>query len=170
MRSLGSDRDHAVQRLQDAYAEGHLSHEDLSARLDQVLSAGNAEAVLAAVDSLPDPAPGRVVRVVAINGRIRRSGPWPVPRVLQIESEFGSVRLDFVRAAFESPVVDLELQLRFGGALLVVPADAVVDLDGLRTDWKQPRYTLPARAATGGPLIRVTGAMEFGRLKVRHAR
>ena len=87
-----------------------------------------------------------------------------------VESEFGKVDLDMTRAAFESPVTDIELQLRFGGAKITAPRDAVVAIDDLRTEWKQPTYKDPTRSEAGGPRIRITGSMEFGRLKVRHGR
>jgi hypothetical protein len=170
LRPRGSDRDAAVTRVQEAFAQGEISHQDLDVRLHSVLTARTTDEVLAAVDSLPAPAAGRVVNVVAMSGRIRRQGSWRVPTVLRIESDYGKVRLDFSRATFESLVVDVELHLRFGGVKIIVPEDSVVDLDGLRTDWKQPRYTLPRHSPGAGPLIRISGSMEYGRLRVRHQR
>jgi hypothetical protein len=170
MHPLDSERDVALSQVQLAFAEGRISHEDLEQRLDSVLAARTRDEVLQAVEALPAPAPGRVVSVVAMNGKVRRTGPWHVPRTLRIESENGSVRLDFTRAVFEAPIVDVELQLRFGSARIIVPADAVVDLDGLQSVWKQPRYALPSRPPGTGPRIRVSGSMEYGRLRVRHHR
>jgi hypothetical protein len=62
------------------------------------------------------------------------------------------------------------LQLRFGAAKITLPADAVVDLDDLRTDWRLPTYTSPPSADPGGPRIRISGNMKYGQLKVRHKR
>jgi hypothetical protein len=169
-RPVGSERDVALKRLQDAFADGQLSYEEFDERLHRVMTASTADAVAIALDALPVPDEGRVVSIVAMNGRIRRSGSWTVPRILRIESDYGSLRLDFSQAAFEARVVDVEVQLRFGGAKIVVPADAVVDLDGLQSVWKQPRYTRPRRLSGTGPVVRITGTMEYGRLKVRHRR
>ena len=132
---LGGDRDAAVMRVQDAFAQGAISHQDLERRLHAVLTAQTF-----------------------------------VPSVLRIESDYGRVSLDFSRATFETPVVDVELQLRFGRAKIIVPADAVIDLDGLQAKWKRPRYEIPGHAPSAGPLIRISGSMEFGRLTVRHSR
>ena len=170
LRPRESDRDAAVQRVQDAFADGVISHQGLESRLQTVLTARTADEVLAAVQSLPAPAEGRVVKVVAMNGRIRRDGTWRVPSLLRIESEYGKVRLDFSRAMIETRVVDVELHLRFGRATIIAPADAVVDLDGLHADWKQPRYARPRHTSGDGPLIRVSGSMEYGRLTVTHRR
>jgi hypothetical protein len=67
-------------------------------------------------------------------------------------------------------VVDIELQLRFGRAKITLPDDAIVDLDDLRTVWKLPIYEPPQRANSSGPRIRISGTMEFGRLRIRHKR
>ena len=65
-------------------------------------------------------------------------------------------------------MVDIELQLRFGKAKITLPDDAVVDIDDLSTVWKQPIYKTPQRFDAGGRRIRISGTMEYGRLKVRH--
>jgi hypothetical protein len=166
--SLSTERDAAVSRIRDAYAEGAIAHEALDPLLDSVLGARTSAEILRAVDSLPVPSAGRALDIVAINGTIRREGVWRVPRTVRIEAEYGKVRLDFSRAVFEAPVVDIELQLRFGSAKVTVPRGASVDLDGLQTAWKQPRYTPPTGAPADGVVIRVTGFMEYGRLTVRH--
>ena len=161
-----SERDAAVVRIQDAFAQGRISHDAMEIRLHAALTASTGAELLLAVDSLPEPVQGRELTIAAMNGRIRRTGTWSVPEHLRIESDYAQVRLDFTDAVFESPVVDLELALRFGRAKLILPPDVGVDLDGLRTDWKQPRWTPPITSARG-PLIRVTGWMEYGRLKIR---
>ena len=50
------------------------------------------------------------------------------------------VRLDLPPAVIVHPVVDIELQLGTGGARITVPRDAVVDVEGLSTGWKDLRY------------------------------
>jgi hypothetical protein len=54
------------------------------------------------------------------------------------------VHLDLSRAVIEHPAVDIELQLGTGKAKITVPRDAIVDVEGLRTGWKDPRYKDPA--------------------------
>ncbi|MFE2267216.1 DUF1707 SHOCT-like domain-containing protein [Streptomyces griseosporeus] len=163
------DRNTAVQRLQDAYAEGLISHEELDERLHQVLTAKAHSEVVSALASLPEEQPGTTSTIAAASGRIQRRGVWRVPRFLRVESAYGRVRLDLSRAIIEHPVVDVELQLGTGGARITVPRDAVVDAAGLRTEWKDVRYKAPRRSP-GGPKIRISGTMGFGRLKIRHAR
>ncbi|MFE0421225.1 DUF1707 domain-containing protein [Streptomyces sp. NPDC058953] len=163
------DRDAAVRRLQEAYAEGHLSHEEMDGHLGRALAAtthGDLAAVLAV---LPAEEPPTVAEIGAAGGRIRRTGAWRVPRNLKVTSGYGRVKLDLSRAVFDGPVVDIELRIGTGNARITVPRGATVELDGLTTGWKDTRYKPPATPGAG-PTIRITGVMGFGRLKIRHAR
>ncbi|MEY9943472.1 DUF1707 domain-containing protein [Kitasatospora sp. GAS1066B] len=169
-RITEDDRDTAVRRLQEAYAEGHLSHEDMDALLQRVLTARTRGDLVPALASLPAEKPGAASTIGAMSGAIRRRGVWRVPRVLRVESAFGRVHLDLSRAVIEHPVVDIELQLGTGRAKITVPRGAVVDLEDLRGVWKAPDYRAPRGAHGGGPTIRITGTLQFGRVKIRHAR
>lgn len=164
------DRDQAVRRLQEAYTEGLISHEELDERLHQVLTAKAHSELLQALASLPEEHAGATSTLAVAGGRIQRRGAWRVPRTLKVESAFGRVRLDLSRAIIEHPVIDIELQLGTGRAKITVPRDAAVEVEGLRTGWKDLRYKAPRRSRPGGPKIRISGAMGFGRLKIRHAR
>jgi len=164
------DRDAAVQRVQEAYTAGHISHDDMDRRLDQVLTARTRREIESALSSLPAPDPGRSSTIGAATGRIQRRGAWRVPRHLKVQSAFGRVQLDLSRAVFESQVVDIELRLGTGGAKITVPRDAVVDLEDLRAVWKDTQYQVHRRSTGGGVRIRISGLMGFGRLRIRHAR
>ncbi|WP_190138349.1 DUF1707 SHOCT-like domain-containing protein [Streptomyces longispororuber] len=173
-RRVGEDeRDEAVRRLREAYAMGHLSHQEMDDRLDQVLTATTHDQVEAALAALPPEErqeQGTTATITAATGRIKRRGAWRVPRHLKVESAFGTVRLDLSRAVIAHPVVDIELHLATGRAGITVPRDAVVDVDDLHTAMKDTRYTPPRHPGPGGPTIRVSGAMGMGRLTIRHAR
>ncbi|MEV7990946.1 DUF1707 domain-containing protein [Streptomyces sp. NPDC086077] len=164
------DRETAVRRLQKAYTEELISHAELDERLHQALTARAHGELVSALASLPEEHPGTTSVITAAGGRIRRRGAWRVPRTLKIESAYGTVRLDLSRAIIDHPVVDIELQLGTGGARIRVPRDAVVDVEGVRTEWKDLRYKAPLRSRPGAPRIRLSGTMGFGRLRIRHAR
>ncbi|MFJ8748916.1 DUF1707 domain-containing protein [Streptomyces sp. NPDC102441] len=152
------DRDTAVRRLQEAYAEGHISHEDLDERLHRVLTVTSHSELGAALASLPKEKAG-TTSTIAAAGRIQRRGVWRVPRQLKVESAFGKVHLDLSRAVIEHSVVDTELQLGTGKAKITVPRDATVDIEGLHTGWKDSRYEAGHPSRPGGPTIRISGAM-----------
>ena len=167
-RLTEDDREATVRRLQEAFAEGHISHAEMDDHLQAVLTAKTPGDLVPVLDSLPDTDTGRTVILAGKSGRFRRRGAWRVLRVLKVESEYGKVDLDLSRAIFENPVVDIELQLRFGRARITLPDDAVIDIDDLSTIWKQPIYKTPQHFDDGGPRIRISGTMEYGRLKIRH--
>ncbi|MFG2642534.1 DUF1707 domain-containing protein [Streptomyces sp. NPDC048370] len=169
---IGEDaRDSAVQRLQEAYTEGHISHEEMDEGLDQVLAARTRRELVPVLASLPAEKAATASTISAAAGRIKRRGPWGVPRTLKVESAFGKVSLDLSRAVFEHPVVDIELQLGTGKAKITVPRDAIVDIEDLHAGWKPSDYKPRKSSGPGdGPRIRIFGAMGYGRLKVRHAR
>ncbi|MEU4192174.1 DUF1707 domain-containing protein [Kribbella sp. NPDC026611] len=164
------DREAAVQRVQDAYSDGRLSHDEMDQRLHQVLSATTHNEIDRAIASLPPSDPGRSLRIGAATGRIRRSGAWQVPRRLTVASAFGRVQLDLTRAIFEHHELDIELKLGTGGATIRVPRDAVVNVDGVHTAMKDSQYQPPRHSNGAGPRIRITGTLGFGRLRIRHAR
>ncbi|MCR8579127.1 DUF1707 domain-containing protein [Streptomyces sp. Isolate_219] len=162
------DRDSALRRLQHAFAEGHISHEDMDERLHRVLSATSRSELDAALASLPLDDSNAVI--AAAGGRIKRRGAWRVPRNFKVESAFGRLNLDLSRAIIEHPVIDIELLLGTGRATITVPRDAIVNVDGLHTAWKDTDYRANQQARPGGPKIRISGTMGYGRLKIRHAR
>ncbi|MFF4821171.1 DUF1707 domain-containing protein [Kitasatospora sp. NPDC001309] len=170
-----ADRDTAVRRLQEAYAEGQFGFEELEQRLQRALTATTPDGLAEALDGLPEPLARPATRSEAtltgdaLGGRIRRRGAWRVPRVLTVASALGRVRLDLSRAVIEHPVVDIQLLLGTGGASITVPRDAVVDLTALHAGLKQPRYRPRRAVRPGGPVIRISGGTGLGRLRIRHS-
>ncbi|MFE0100469.1 DUF1707 domain-containing protein [Streptomyces sp. NPDC059009] len=164
------DRDSAARRLQQAYAEGYLSHEQMDERVGRVLAAATQGEIRSALASLPAEQAGDTATISAPAGRIRRRGAWRVPRTLKVVTGFGRMNLDLSRAVIETPVVDIEVQLGTGRSRITVPRDATVDLEGLSVGWKEPRYKPRRGARPGGPTIRISGVVGFGRLTIRHAR
>jgi Domain of unknown function (DUF1707) len=164
------DRNTALERLQEAFAEGHISYEEMDERLQTVLTAQTHDDLVSVLASLPAMSTSLISEISAMSGRIQRRGVWRVPRVLKVESAYGRVNLDLSRAIIEHPVVDIELQLPYGRAKITLPRDAVVDFEDLRTVWKHPVYKPRSRAQPGGPRIRISGTMGYGRLKIRHRR
>lgn len=157
-----------MKRLQNAYSEGHISHEEMDERLDRAFAARTQGDLAQALDSLPQEKVS-TSSIGAITGRIKRRGAWRVPRHLKVESAFGRVTLDMSRAVFEHPEVDIELRLTTGRARIVVPRNSTVEIDGLETAWKATAYKPRRSTRPDGPTIRISGSMGFGRLKVRHA-
>lgn len=165
-----SDRDEVVRRLQEAFAEGLLTRDELDQRLHLALTATKSGELAPVLASLPGKEEGPSSKISVMRGRIKRRGDWRVPRVLMIHNEYGSVDLDLSHAIIEYPVTDIKLQLPYGKAKITLPRDAVVDLEDLNTVWKQPIHRPPQGGRAEGPRVRISGTMEYGRLKIRYRR
>ncbi|WP_406389710.1 hypothetical protein [Streptomyces sp. NBC_00887] len=59
--------------------------------------------------------------------------------------------------------MDIALQLGTDRAKITVPRDAIVDVEGLHTGWKDTRYKARRRSRLAGPRIRISGIMGSGR-------
>jgi hypothetical protein len=167
-RPLAAEREAAVERIQSAYASEVIPYDDMERRLESVLTAPTGDEVLRMVADLPAAVEGGTLKIEAINGRIKRRGAWKVPPRIRIVSAYGKVSLDLSHAQFDSDEVEIDLLLTYGGARIIVPRRAIVEIDALVSDWKQPRYRGPRARPGSRPLIRIIGHMEYGRLKVRH--
>ncbi|GAA3416066.1 DUF1707 SHOCT-like domain-containing protein [Streptosporangium vulgare] len=171
-RVSGRERDRVVHRLQQAFADGRLGPGEMEERLERALTATSHGDLLPAVADLPDDldAPDDVVRLTPTAGRVKRSGDWRVPRLLRVESEYGRVRLDLSRALVRYPEIDIELRLAYGSATIVLPPGATANTDGVRIGWGSVTCGAPGRPRPGGIHVRITGELEYGRLRVRPSR
>ncbi|GAA3159591.1 DUF1707 SHOCT-like domain-containing protein [Nonomuraea roseoviolacea] len=160
------DRERAVELVQQAYADGRLDPAELERRLERALTATSARDLEPVVADLPD----EVVRLTTTGGRVTRAGDWQVPRRLIVDSEYGGARLDLSRAHVPYGRVDIELRLTYGGAVIILPAGASANTDGVRTAWGRVACKAPGRPRPDTLHVRVTGELTYGRLTVRAAR
>ncbi|MEV0618427.1 DUF1707 domain-containing protein [Nonomuraea sp. NPDC050404] len=165
------DREHAVELIQQAYADGRLGTAELELRIEQALTATTSQELEPAVADLPQVEKAEeTVRLESVGGSVTRKGDWLVPRRLRVESEYGRVRLDLSQAHIPHARVDIELWLAYGAATIILPAGATADADGVRTDWGRVSCKAPGRPRPGAPHVRVTGELPYGRLTIRNAR
>jgi hypothetical protein len=165
IRVSDTERETAVQRLQQAFADGRLTSGEMEARLELALTATSRGDLKPAFAGLTEEA----IRLTTTGARIERSGEWRVPRVLRIDSEYGGVRLDLSQAVIDHPEIDIELRLAYGSATIILPPGASANADGARTEWGRVTCTASQRPRPGRPHIRVTGELAYGRLKIKQA-
>ncbi|YCK35099.1 DUF1707 SHOCT-like domain-containing protein [Actinomadura sp. ATCC 39365] len=173
MRVSDEDRERAAERLQHAFVEGRLTRPELEDRLGLALTARTYGDLLDLITDLPAAAAPAddVVELESKSGHVRRSGDWAVPRRLRISSQYGGVDLDLSQAVIPHPVVDLELDLRYGSARITVPEGAAVNVDAFRTDWGQTVVgDVPGRQRPGVLYLVVGGRANYGGLRVRYPR
>lgn len=163
------DRDPIIARVQRAFADGRLGFAEMEERLETALSAVTRAELARAVADLPEP-PDEVVRLKTTNGRVRRTGDWQVPRLLRIESDYGGVVLDLSRAVIAHSEIEIDLQLAYGSATIVLPPGATANVDGTQTEWGSVICKTAGRPRPGALHVQVTGKLGYGRLRVRSAR
>jgi len=173
-----------VRQLQQAFADGRLGPVEMEERLERALTAKSHGDLLPLIADLPDDPDGTdgtdgtdtpdasddVIRLTSAGGRIKRSGDWQVPRLLRVESEYGGVKLDLSQAFVRYPEIDIELRLPYGSATIILPPGATANVDGVRTGWGSVTCALPGRPRPGGLHVRITGELDYGRLRVRSSR
>jgi Domain of unknown function (DUF1707) len=177
-----ADREQVLARLNTAVGEGRLTLAEFEERVDGVLRArtyGEVEPYLADLPAgtvsalVPTAAPVRdVVEWQNTASNLRRAGRWTVPRRLVIHNRAGSVKLDFTSAVITHPTVEIDLDVRAGSTLLILPDGASADIDEVRTVAGSTRSRVPSPGDVTGPGIRfvVTGSQHAGSLTVRYQR
>jgi hypothetical protein len=173
MRVSDDDRDRIAQELQQAYTEGRLNRGELDDRLGLALTAKTYADLAGLVSDLPDGLrpPDEVVVLESNHGQVKRSGDWAVPRRLRVVTGYGSVRLDFSEAVVPHPVVDVDLDMKYGSATIVLPVGGSANVDRFRSEWGTVRTTgVPSRPQPGGLHVVVSGSAGYGGLTVRHPR
>ncbi|TMR38471.1 DUF1707 domain-containing protein [Nonomuraea zeae] len=172
MRVSDEDRERTAQQLQLAFTEGRLTHLELEDRLEIALTAKTYGDLLGLITDLPVEQPvDDVVTLESKNGHLKRSGDWAVPRRLRVSSKYGSVELDLSEAVITHPVVDIELDLTYGSAKIVLPEGGVANLDAFQTDWGNTATSdVPSRQRPGAVYVVVSGRAKYGGLSVRYPR
>jgi hypothetical protein len=192
MRVSHADRDRTVERLRVAAGEGRLTVAELEERLEAALEARVFDDLAALTADLPaDGVPGDlaasgiavappgtvaavprdVLRIDRVGGGARRSGPWVLPRRIEVSVIGGSVRLDLGEAVVMFPVLEIDVAIKGGTLLLTVPPDVVVDTDEVSAIGGGVRQRA-GLAATGAVRLRVvvTGSIHGGNVVVRGSR
>lgn len=175
LRMSDADRERVVDRLRAAFGEGRLSPEEFEERLNKVLAARTFGEVQPLVADLP----GGPVSVTAPEQAelratatpLKRRGAWVVARRLVVRVTAGPVKLDFTDAVIGHRVVEIDVNVSFGGITLVVPHGASVDIENVEMVAGSARVRdVPSAAGGTGPHFVVRGRHVGGRLLVRYRR
>jgi hypothetical protein len=172
MRVSDEDRERTAQQLQHAFTEGRLTQIELEDRLEIALTAKTYGDLLGLITDLPVEQPvNDVVTLESKNGHLKRAGDWAVPRRLRVSSKYGSVELDLSEAVVAHPVVDIELDLTYGSAKIILPEGGVANVDAFQSDWGQTSTSdVPSRPRPGALYVVVSGRAKYGGLSLRYPR
>lgn len=141
MRISDADRDHAASVLSNALAEGRLTADEHSQRLDAVYAAKTHADLRPLVSDLPGAtgaleAPtgpvlrpvgasssDRPVRMVSVFGETSRRGRWRVPQAIGAVSVFGHTELDLREAVLPAKEITIKSVCIFGDVRITVPPE-----------------------------------------------
>ncbi len=175
MRASDADRDRVVDMLREAVGDGRLTADEFDERLDAALSSRTLGelAVLIADLGRPGLAPAQaddVVRLDQRGGSVQRTGPWMVPRQLDLRLSWCDVTLDFTDAVIVHDTLLIDMNMRGGSLTLVTRPGIFVDAYALAVRYAD--VDLHPSAEPGAPVIlrvRLNGRMRYGYIGTRQA-
>ena len=174
LKAADADREHALERLRAAAAEGRLTGAELDERVEVVLAARTLGALAAPLADLPagDEAAAMFTQH---GGRLVRTGSWRVPAVMRQSPSWCKVTLDFTEARINHPTLDLDLGMSGGALRLLTRPGIVVDADGLALHFAKSKLrpdatAWPADGSSPRLHIRLTGTLSFGKVIAKPAR
>jgi Domain of unknown function (DUF1707) len=180
LRASDADRDRAASVLNDALAEGRLTAQEHSERLDSTYAAKTQAELVPLIQDLPAPGEAPAVvpaaapaqahrgnRIVAVFAGASRRGTWRVPAASSVVTVFGGADLDLRDAVLPAREIDIRVVTVFGGAMITIPPDMRVVDSGVAVlggrdvpdDGEEP---IPGDA----PVLRLHGACVFGGISV----
>lgn len=182
LRASDADRDRAATVINTALAEGRLTAEEHSERLDAIFSSKTNADLVPLLADLPSrgtaaaPAPageiasgsGHSDKIVAILSSATRKGAWHVEPVIDILSVLGSANLDFRDAVLPGQEVTVRAVCVLGGVDITVPPEmhvvnsGVAILGGIDVTGETGDSLTP-----NSPVLRITGMCLLGGITVK---
>ncbi len=135
VRASDAEREQAVARLREACAEGRLTLEEFTARVDEAYGARTHDELERVTRELPGSPPlsrRRPARLTAaIFGHAVRRGRWRLGRWTSALVAFGDLDLDLRQAALDRGRATVFVFPVFGNADVFVPEGVEVDVSGV---------------------------------------
>ncbi len=182
LRASDAERDTAAAVVNNALAEGRLTAEEHSERLDAIFSAKTHAELVPLLDDLPAPrgvrqdiarsapadgASRRSGRLVAIFSGVSRKGAWHPEPVMNVLAVFGGAELDFRDAVLPGKEIVLRATAVLGGIEIIVPPEMrVVDNGTAILGGREIAGNVAEAASPDAPVLRIEGACILGGLEV----
>jgi hypothetical protein len=183
LRASDADRDTAAAVINNGLAEGRLTPEEHSERLDAIYAARTHAELVPLLDDLPGQravvshGQGAVAelarsglggRVVAIFGAATRTGDWHAEPVISVLTVFGGAELDFRHAILPGKEIILKATAVLGGIEVIVPPEMRVVDNGIAILGSREITGNPDEAARpDAPVLRIEGASVLGAIEVK---
>jgi hypothetical protein len=181
LRASDADRDRAASMLNEAMAQGRLTAEEHSDRLDVVYAAKTHADIVPVIDDLPaasqavtpaeSPGPAEAStgrRLVAVFGGISRKGSWHPEPVTRILAVFGGADLDLREAILPGREITIDAVAVFGGVSITVPPEMrVIDSGSAVMGGRDISGNTAESAQPDATVLRITGTCVFGGVEVK---
>lgn len=181
LRASDADRDTAAAVVNNALAEGRLTADEHSDRLDAIYSAKTQSELVPLLADLPGqragvPATatagqvahsGRAGRIVAIFSGASRKGAWHPEPVIEVLTVFGGAELDFREAVLPGNEIVLRATTVLGGIEITVPPEMQVIDNGVAILGGREIHGGATPAGAGVPVLRLEGICVLGGVEVR---
>lgn len=187
MRISDADRDRAASVLGNALAEGRLTPQEHSERLDAIFAAKTQADIAPLISDIPNAAvlaqvggalvqpganavavPGKRTRMVALLGAVTRKGNWQVPQKITAVTVLAGGDLDFRDAVLPPGEISLRATCVLAGLEIIVPPEmrvidsAVAIMGGIEV----PPETEESRHPNA-PVLRLSGVTIMGGVAIR---
>jgi hypothetical protein len=184
LRASDADRDTAASVINNAMAEGRLTAEEHSDRLDAIYAARTHAELAPLLEDLPagtavaqipssaghELAPvRRGGRMIAILGGAVRKGVWHPESAIQIVTVLGGAELDFREAVLPAGnEVVIHATTVLGGMEIVVPPEMRVIDNGIAIlGGREVAGESAESMAAGAPVLRIEGICVLGGMEVK---
>lgn len=171
LRASDADRQAAVERLEQALADGRITAEEFRQRTEAVYAATTTAALRPLLADLPQHAlaaeivgqrsPASVFNVL---GDVRRSAA-ELPR--RVGTVLGDIRLDLRDLRTADERVELELWTVLGDVDVILPEGVDGELDGFAVLGNRRVELAPVPRASGTPHVVVRAHTVLGNLRLR---
>jgi DUF1707 SHOCT-like domain len=182
LRASDADRDRAAAVLNEALAEGRLTAEEHSERLDSIYAAKTHADIVPLLEDLPAqpdsaalvPASDRAERarggrIIAVFAGATRKGAWRVPPSSTVVTVFGGADLDLRDAILPGHEITIRAVSVFGGMSITVPPEMrVVDSGVAVFGGRDVAGDTTESGGPDAPVLRLRGACVFGGVFVTH--
>jgi len=170
VRASDAERDQAVARLRDATAEGRLTLDEFSQRMELAYAAKTHDDLERLTKDLPTAAtpalPGTRRRAsrftISVFSGFDRKGRWHVARKHWVFSIFGGSDLDFRDASLQGGEATVYVVDVFGGTDLYVPEGIDVDFHGFGLFGGADDHGHEPPPRPGAPVLHIVAFALFG--------
>jgi uncharacterized protein DUF1707/cell wall-active antibiotic response 4TMS protein YvqF len=175
IRVSDADRDRAATALAQARAEGRLTLDEFSERVDLAYAAKTATDLEPLTRDLPaggstQPSHKPTRWLVAVMGGSRRTGRWRIEGSTRVFAVMGGCQLDLRAAEIVGPEARITCFSCMGGVRIIVPEGVEVDVTGFTLMGGRDIDVKGARRRAGTPFIRIRAIGLMGGLVVQTPR